>query len=149
MCCKVSPTLQVVILFYNSFINSHCVMLMYAECGILWTLCHQTGPSQCLQYIILESNSLSPKKAVTMSPIYYADIEIILHIRQKPNITINQFIHTSLVLHVKVDKASALSGPIKKFECIQSGVGGFLNLWLRKYLPEVLNQLSAKNMERY
>jgi len=49
----------------------------------------------------------------------------------------------------KVDKASAPSGPIKKFEHIQSGVGGFLNLQLEEYLPEGLNQLSAKNMERY
>ena len=29
MCHKVSPTLWVVIMFYNSFINSHCVIFMY------------------------------------------------------------------------------------------------------------------------
>ena len=118
-------------------------------------------------------NPLSLDRAITMSSIYYTWIELIitkegshnfsnilcwhrnhrralntiiillLHIKQKPNITINQFIHTSLVLHVKVDKASAPSGPIKKFECIQSGVGGSLILRLREYLPGGWNQLSA------
>jgi hypothetical protein len=54
---KVSQTLWVVMKFYNYFTNSHCVMFIYLECGTSWTLCHQTGPSQCLQYIILDLNS--------------------------------------------------------------------------------------------
>jgi hypothetical protein len=54
---RVSPTLWVVMKFYNCFTNSHCVMFIYLECGTSWTLCHRTGPSQCLQYIILDLNS--------------------------------------------------------------------------------------------
>ena len=33
MCHKFSPTLLVVIIFYISFINSHCIMFMYLESG--------------------------------------------------------------------------------------------------------------------
>ncbi len=32
-------------------------MFVYLECSTLWTLCQWTGPSQCLQYIILDLNS--------------------------------------------------------------------------------------------
>ena len=76
MCGKVSPTLQVVMKFYNSFINSHWDMFMYPECSTSWTLYHWKGPSQCLQCIMVESKSLSAERAVTKSSIYYADIKI-------------------------------------------------------------------------
>lgn len=55
-CRKISPTLWMVMMFYNSFTNSHCVMFIYLECGTSWTLCHRTGPSQCLQYNLLDLN---------------------------------------------------------------------------------------------
>ncbi len=38
-------------------VSSIHVMFIYLECGTLWTLCQWTGPSQCLQYIILDLNS--------------------------------------------------------------------------------------------
>jgi hypothetical protein len=81
---------------------------------------------------MVESKSLSAERAVTMSSIYYADIKIttegyanaitILLLYYQTNITINQFVIYT-------------SSPVKKFERIRPGVGGFLNLRLREYLP--------------